>query len=147
MEKLTIIQQIRSFNRFYTSKLGILNTRFLGSDYSLTEGRILFEIDRGNPIARDLTKILAIDEGYLSRIIAKLEKKSLISRKASPQDRRKMYLHLTAQGTKTLNELNERSDHQIETLLASLRPDEKEKLFKATITIKDILDRTRQTGY
>ena len=41
-----IIYDIRSFNRFYTNFFGFLNKYILDTSYSVTEVRILIEIDR-----------------------------------------------------------------------------------------------------
>jgi hypothetical protein len=43
------ISAVREFNRFYTARLGLLRRRHLDSKFSLTEARILFEID-ANPL-------------------------------------------------------------------------------------------------
>ena len=49
------IATVRGFNRFYTRFIGALNARFLGSDLSLAETRLLFEIARTGPLlATDL---------------------------------------------------------------------------------------------
>ena len=126
-----IIQSIRSFNRFYTSKLGILNPQMLDTEYSLIEGRILYEIGTGRPIARDLTKVLSIDEGYLSRIIKKFEKKALIKRTQDDKDTRRRYLELTTKGKEAFKILNSRADRQIEILLNTLTERERKDLEKA----------------
>lgn len=133
------IRAIRSFNRFYTSKLGILNPRTLDSEYSLIEGRILYEIGSGCSIARELTKILSIDEGYLSRIIQKFERTGLLKRSHDNVDRRKRYLELTSQGIKVFRALNHRADDQIDTILSPLGEKEKTALVKAVKTIELLL--------
>ena len=38
------IAQIRLFNRYYTSVIGLLDKHYLNSDFSLTETRIMFEL-------------------------------------------------------------------------------------------------------
>ena len=75
------ILSVRQFNRFYTHAFGFLQKRILGSAYSLIEARVLYEVanDKGC-YAKDISKALDIDRGYLSRILKKLETAGLIAR-------------------------------------------------------------------
>ena len=51
------IAAVRTFNRFYTRRVGALNARFLGTDATLPEARVLFEIaNGGRPVAAELQK-------------------------------------------------------------------------------------------
>lgn len=84
------VESIRHFNRFYTQILGLLNNKLLKSDYSLTEARILFELDQtNNLVARDLSRQLHLDPAYLSRLLMRFEKQGLIHKKKSQEDTRK----------------------------------------------------------
>ena len=38
------VEAMRRFSRFYTRKIGLLQEEFLGTDFSLTEGRVLYEL-------------------------------------------------------------------------------------------------------
>ena len=38
------VADLRAFNRFYTRRIGLLNERPYGGDFTLTEGRVLFEL-------------------------------------------------------------------------------------------------------
>ena len=73
----SLITTIRSFNRFYTVMLGFLNQKYLGTKYSVTETRILFEIRSSDKVlAKDLCSKLKLDKSYVSRILAKFENKN-----------------------------------------------------------------------
>ena len=81
--------QIRNFNRFYTSHLGILNNQFLDSPYSLSEIRVLYEIDiHENITAKALCQLLQLDKGYLSRILKLFNKNNIIQKTPQKEDRR-----------------------------------------------------------
>ena len=73
----TQLAQIRQFNRDYVLILGILNNSMKNLDFSLTEGRVLFEIHDGQTvIANKLAIKIGLDRGYLNRIIKKLEQQN-----------------------------------------------------------------------
>ncbi len=42
--ELEFVNEFREFNRYYTSKIELLNAHILKSNYSLPEARILFEL-------------------------------------------------------------------------------------------------------
>ncbi|PSL33927.1 MarR family winged helix-turn-helix transcriptional regulator [Dyadobacter jiangsuensis] len=134
------VQQIRSFNRFYTDLLGLLDSHLLDSPYSLAEGRILFEIaSNGECRASDIIETLSIDKGYLSRILKKFEKEGLIERKASENDKRASVLSLTQPGMKVFKELDAASNQQIEKITANLDDSKLETLVSSMTRILQIL--------
>ena len=87
---------VRRFNRFYTRKIGVLHEGLLGSPMSLTEGRVLYELaQRGSATASQLAGELALDSGYLSRILAGFEKRGMLEKRPSAEDARQLILGLT----------------------------------------------------
>src|SRR5579885_1059989 len=101
---------IRRFNRFYTRRIGVLHEKHLGSDHSLAEVRVLYEVaHRDRPAAAELARELELDAGYLSRLLRGLVARGLVGRTASPQDARQNHLHLTAKGRRLIETLDERS--------------------------------------
>ena len=76
-----LIDRIRSFNRFYTSIIGLLDQHFLDSPFSLTEGRVLYEICNIEECsAKKIRERILIDEGYLSRILDSFVKRGLVKK-------------------------------------------------------------------
>ena len=119
--KNTSIENIRSFNRFYTKHLGLFNKEILNTSCTLTESRILYEInERENCIANEIANDLNIDRSYMSRILNGFIKKELIIKTASTMDHRKQILSLTGKGQELLDEINKQSDVQIRELLSGL---------------------------
>lgn len=139
-DNLETIQSVRRFNRFYTNILGLLNQHILASSYSLTEARVLFEINRREQCtANALATQLGIDRSYMSRIMKKLELSGIITRMQSTEDNRINFITLTEKGTKTITDLIKKSDEQIAVLLEPLTPAQQTDLIKAMRTIKDII--------
>jgi DNA-binding MarR family transcriptional regulator/N-acetylglutamate synthase-like GNAT family acetyltransferase len=123
------VSAIREFNRFYTQKIGVLGAGLLDSNYTLTEVRVLYEIaHRQRPLASDLVRDLALDAGYLSRILAKFARRGWLKRERSGEDARKAHLHLTAKGKAAFQSLDVRARDEIGALLAPLPREQQVKL-------------------
>jgi len=94
-----VIARIRSFNRFYTNIIGLLDQHFLNSPFSLTEGRALYEICSTEECsAKKIRESIVIDEGYLSRILDNFVKRGLIKKTRSPADGRLWIIVPTEKG-------------------------------------------------
>lgn len=111
----------RHFNRFYTRFIGTVTDRFLRTPYSLAEGRVLYELaTRDKPRAKDIAESLAMDAGYLSRILTKQEKAGLVKRRTSKADSRAADLLLTPKGRAVFRLLNQRSEKQARAILTRM---------------------------
>jgi DNA-binding MarR family transcriptional regulator/GNAT superfamily N-acetyltransferase len=131
---------VRRFNRFYTKQIGVLRKGYLDSPYSLAEGRVLYElVHRKHPIAADLAKALDLDAGYLSRLLAKFEKKGLIARKASAADARESHLSLTARGRQAFAPLDAKSQAHAVAMLSKLSDADQKRMVDAMHTIEKLL--------
>jgi DNA-binding MarR family transcriptional regulator/ribosomal protein S18 acetylase RimI-like enzyme len=126
------IATVREFSRFYTSRLGTLNEGLLQTPWSLTEARVLFELAQSpSTDMAQLRTTLALDSGYLSRLLARFDAAGLIARTASAVDGRRQALSLTAAGRKVFRMLNERSSRQVSELLEPLAEAEREAVVAA----------------
>lgn len=134
------VAAVRGFSRFYTRHIGALQDHLLGTDCSLAEARVLFELaHHGDTTAKQLGEELGIDPGYMSRILARLRERSLISQVRSAQDGRQRILKLTAAGRKTFATLDRRSHDQIQEMLEPLWPEERARLVGSMQTIQQLL--------
>jgi DNA-binding MarR family transcriptional regulator/GNAT superfamily N-acetyltransferase len=112
------VAQVRAFNRFYTNVIGVLHGMYLDSPYTLTEGRLLFEIaSHGSVEVSELRRALDIDAGYLSRVLTRFEAESLVTRHRSAGDARRQEIGITDAGRAAVAELDRRSAAQIAVLL------------------------------
>ncbi len=125
----TEILKIRRFNRFYTNLLGLLDRHLLETEFSLTEARVLYELGEADACtAKELTRRLNVDPGYLSRILKQFEKKGLTERMRSSEDGRLHPIRLTEKGQETLRWLSGRSDGQSRSLIEKLNPSQRTDL-------------------
>ena len=123
------VDAVRRFNRVYTRQIGLLQETLLDSAFSLTEGRVLYEIahhgDTGArramaPTAADLAKALDLDGGYLSRILQRFARRRLITRRKSASDGRQTHLALTAAGRAALVRLQQLAREDVAGMLTRL---------------------------
>lgn len=136
------IERIRSFNRFYTDIIGLLDQHFLDSPFSLTEGRVLYEISHTeNCSAKKIREKISVDEGYLSRILDTFRKKGLITKIPSLEDRRLHIIMLTEKGRMEFSSLNDHSNMLISEILEKLSEEERQELVSMTDRIRELLGR------
>jgi DNA-binding MarR family transcriptional regulator/GNAT superfamily N-acetyltransferase len=134
------IQAVRHFNRFYTRQIGLLQKGLLESAYSLTEVRLLYELEHHPGVtATELSQELGLDPGYLSRTLYKFDKRGWISRQSLSADRRQTLIHLTPKGSATLQPLEERSNEQVQQMLAKISYDGRQQLVLAMQRIERTL--------
>ena len=142
------VDAIRRFNRFYTRQIGVLQEKLLSSPFSLTEGRVLFEIgfhgDTGTPRATaptavDVARALGIDGGYLSRILQRFAKRRLITRTTSDADARQAHLALTRRGHAALEPLQQLARDEMAIMLRQLSPAERARVVDAMHLIQTSL--------
>lgn len=135
------VHAVREFNRYYTNILGLLDQHILNSPYSLSEVRILHEIEKKEKCtAKMLSEILLLDAGYLSRILKSFKKYGLIEQKRSPEDGRVQYLVITPMGQAKMDELNAKSDKQIADMMRSMSDEKKEELVHCMKRIEELLE-------
>ena len=117
------IAAVRRYNRFYTQRLGLLNERLPGSDWSLAEARLLYELAHsGAPAASQLSRDLVLDAGYVSRILRRFENAGLIVRRRDSGDGRRSHVLLTAAGRQAFAALDSETCAQVARLLSPLPP-------------------------
>src|SRR5215218_435385 len=116
-----VVADVRRFNRRWTQVLGLLDEGLLATEHPLPEARVLYELAQRPDVERgELRATLAIDDSFLSRLLARLQRKQLITTAASPIDGRRRRIVLTSAGREAARELDDRSVAQIEALVAPL---------------------------
>jgi DNA-binding MarR family transcriptional regulator/GNAT superfamily N-acetyltransferase len=134
------VAEVRTFNRFYTNVIGLLRGSHLGTPYSLTEARVLFELAHTGPAdGAELRRSLDIDAGYLSRILARFDAEKLTVRQRSASDGRRQVISLTGTGRAAFAELDALQTKQTAALLAGLGEPDLERLLAAMRVIRQVL--------
>jgi len=136
---------IREFNRFYTNIIGLVNKTILDSPYSLAEARVLLELlFGGRYTATDLTRLLDIDPGYLSRILRRFKREKLLTTVRSPDDGRVQLLSLTDKGKSVMTAISDASTRQVVSILRGLSVADQQQLVGHMEAVKAILSRQPQ---
>src|SRR6185369_10261026 len=123
------VAAVRTFNRFYTRELGVLDQQIAKSPFSLSEARVLYELaHRQDPSAKEIGAELGLDAGYLSRIVQSFDEGGMITRTPLEADRRQYQLALTAKGRQAQAELERSSQDEVSAMLARLSATEGRRL-------------------
>ena len=133
------ISQIRRFNRTVTHRIGALGENYLGTGRPLGEARLLFEIGEigeDGATVRDLRERLALDSGYLSRMLRALEAQKLVTTTRDADDGRVRRVTLTVKGRRAWAALDQRSKDMAVSLLEPLGPAQRERLLAAMAEIE-----------
>jgi DNA-binding MarR family transcriptional regulator/GNAT superfamily N-acetyltransferase len=144
MDSAARVHAVRSFNRFYTRHIGVLRQSWLGSDFTLAEARVLFELaHHERPVATDLGRELDLDPGYLSRVLRDFERRGLVRRERSADDRRRSHLLLTRAGKAAFGTLNQRTHDEVSSMLQRLSAADQQRVVAAMRSIEDLLGEER----
>jgi DNA-binding MarR family transcriptional regulator/N-acetylglutamate synthase-like GNAT family acetyltransferase len=143
------VASVREFNRFYTNAIGLLRGKYLDSPYSLTEARLLFELGRHDVSeVSGLRRVVDIDAGYLSRILARFEADGLITRQRSEADARRQVITLTPAGRAAISYLDSSAAEQTGQVLDRLSAEDQRRLLDGMRAITEVLtDSPEPRGY
>ena len=131
------IEQVRAFNRTVAERIGALQETYLDLGRPLGANRVLWEIGEGTDL-RTLRARLNLDSGYLSRLVASLQRDGLVE--TSPgADKRVRAVALTEAGRAERAVLDRRSDELARDLLAPLSARQRERLVEAMGTVERLL--------
>lgn len=134
-------EAVLRFNRFYTRQMGLLREGLPLSPLTWTEARVVCELAHGDgPTATQLAEELGLDAGYLSRIVRGLERRGLLERNASTEDRRQYRLVLTDAGCAAFAQINTASRGKVDALLSELSEVDQQRLVAAMHTVEQLLN-------
>ena len=147
---MTLTDEMRSFNRFYTLKIGLLNRSLPATDLSLPEARVLYELahaPEGGRMAVEIGRTLKMDKAHLSRIVARFRARGLAASRVSPDHRKHRLLTLTEAGRKTFAAADAAARTQMDALLEPIDFSARTRLVDAMRLIRAALnDREARQG-
>ncbi|MGH8870820.1 MAG: bifunctional helix-turn-helix transcriptional regulator/GNAT family N-acetyltransferase, partial [Acidimicrobiia bacterium] len=124
---------------FWTTKIGVLQAGLLDTPFSLTEARVIFELaqEESTELA-DLRRLLGLDAGYVSRLVAGLRDDGLVETTTSAEDARRVVLRLTKKGQEAFGDLDRRSVEQVTAMLDERGEEQQRRLVAAMDTIQHV---------
>ncbi|MBB3983488.1 DNA-binding MarR family transcriptional regulator [Sphingobium fontiphilum] len=136
------VDALRAFNRFHSQWAGLLRPSYMDSGLGVTAARLLYEIGRaptGGLLASDLCADLALDPGYVSRVLSRFEKSGWIARDRG-RDARQRPIRLTPAGEAFLVRLDQRTRADTAARIAHLSPGNRAVLVAALAQVRALLD-------
>ena len=120
-----------------------ISSRALAKDCGLTPSQlILMQIteDTENPTPSFLAKKASLSQATVTALIDKLEKRQFVRRRRDDGDKRRVYVELTEQGSRTLREAPDSLQTRFEKGFAKLEPWEQSFLVAALERTTGLLD-------
>ena len=147
---MTLTDEVRAFNRFYTREIGLLNRSLPATDLSLPEARVLYELAQapeGGRTAAEIGRALRMDKAHLSRIVARFLARGLAASQVSPDHRKHRLLTLTDAGRKVFAAAEAAARAQVDALLEPIDARGRNRIIEAMRDIRMALsDREAADG-
>ena len=130
------MESIREQLQIFVRRFGLLNAsccdECCGEQVSMVQSHVLFEVRRaGDPSMQRVAEELGMDITTFSRQVKVLEKKGLVSRRVSPDDRRVSLLGLTAAGRRVLEKIDHYMAGRLEMVFACMSDFERETVVRS----------------
>lgn len=134
----SIREQLQIFTRRFDSLNSSCCDECCGQQVSMVQSHILFELRKaGTPSMQQVAEELIMDVTTFSRQAKTLEKKGLISRSVSPDDRRVILLALTDEGLRVLRQIDLYMADRIERIFSSMTTFERETVIRSLRLLND----------
>jgi DNA-binding MarR family transcriptional regulator/N-acetylglutamate synthase-like GNAT family acetyltransferase len=140
---MTLTDEVRSFNRFYTREIGLLNRLLPSTELSLPEARVLYELAQApaeGRTAAEIGRALGMDKAHVSRIVARFRAGGLMQSRVSAEHGKHRLLTLTGAGRKAFAAAEAAARTQVDALLLPIGEGGRERLIEAMRDIRATLD-------
>ncbi len=130
------MELVREKLQVFVRRFGLLNASCCevccGEQVSLVQSHILFEVRRmESPSMQRVAEELGMDVTTFSRQVKTLERKGLIGRRVSSNDRRVTLLKLTDEGKRVLAQIDRYMTAKLEQIFSFLTPFEREAVIRS----------------
>lgn len=134
------VARVRAFNRLYTGVIGVLAEGLVGTEYSLSEARVLYELEQqGVTEVTELRRRLDLDAGYASRLLSRLESRGVLTRERSETDARRQLIRLTEVGRSEQHSIEQLTIAQVGELLGQLSEEDQHRLLSSMQAITNLV--------
>lgn len=137
------MENARELFQIMTRRFGLLNKHCCsvgGSDISLVQSHLLYEIDRQyNPSMQQIAETLGTDITTFSRQIQSLIKINWVDKKADPTDRRVFILSLTTEGKMIATIINHQMNDYLEEVFSYMTEFDKESLLRSVKILNEAM--------
>jgi DNA-binding MarR family transcriptional regulator/N-acetylglutamate synthase-like GNAT family acetyltransferase len=140
---MTVTDEVRSFNRFYTREIGLLNRSLPATRLSLPEARVLYELAQApaeGRTAAEIGRTLAMDKAHLSRILGRFRSRRLIHSVVSPDHGKHQLLTLTGKGRQAFGAAEAAARAQVDALILPIDEGGQVRLLAAMRDIRSALN-------
>jgi DNA-binding MarR family transcriptional regulator len=96
---------------------------------------VMARLERSALTPRELAEIECVSPPSMTRTVASLVERGLVTREDDPSDGRQVFISLSTSGLLLLKETRQRRDAWMATRLKGISPDEREVLVKATVIL------------
>ena len=101
-----------------------------------TQCHLLTELGRAGPLPlSELGTRVSLEKSWVSRAVEAMAARGLVTKEPNPSDARSWLVTLTADGERTVSELNKTLDDHAEALLASLSPRQRDAVETSLLTL------------
>jgi DNA-binding MarR family transcriptional regulator/N-acetylglutamate synthase-like GNAT family acetyltransferase len=142
---VALTKVVRAFNRFYTEHMGLLSPRLPGSELSLSEGRLLYEIVHNPGVtAAELSRRLGLDRAQLSRTISRFLDRGWLVRSATAAHGKRLELRASDEGLALFAKMDSGTQADVARRLAHLSEADRTQLTSALQEAQRLLSRSGQ---
>ncbi|MBC8018600.1 MAG: MarR family transcriptional regulator [Verrucomicrobia bacterium] len=145
------MESVREQLQIFTRRFGLLNAsccdECCGEQVSMAQSHILFEVRRSErPSMQQVAEELGMDVTTFSRQVKSLEKKGLVCRQVSPDDRRVSLLSLSDEGLRVLTQIDRYMTRRLDQIFDGMSVFERETVVRSLGLLNEAVSRAGEAG-